>query len=185
MFADDEEKTRVAALLNIIGLVIIAILVLRSLAALALGGADHLPSLAIPVLIIALLVATLVVMHSGYVRLACFMFPSIAFGAATLFMLRLGGIRLPISSFYLLAIVSAGLLLGGRAVIGFAALCIATGVGIVLVETSGHIPSEVHITPASALVVLILLCVATSVLMGLASRGCASWWRRTTPSTRS
>jgi signal transduction histidine kinase/CheY-like chemotaxis protein len=170
VFTSDEEKTRVAALLNIIGLVIIAILVLRSLAALALGGADHLPSLAIPGLIIALLVATLVVMRSGYVRLACFMFPLIAFGSATLFMLRLGGIRLPISSFYLLAIVSAGLLLGARAVIAFTALCIATGVGIVLVETSGHIPSEVHITPASALVVLILLCVATSVLMGLASR---------------
>jgi signal transduction histidine kinase/CheY-like chemotaxis protein len=184
VFADDEEKTRVAALLNIIGLVIIAILVLRSLAALALGGADHLPSLAIPVLIIVLLVVTLVVMHCGYVRLACFMFPSIAFGTATLFMLRLGGVRLPISSFYLLAIVSAGLLLGARAVIGFTALCIVTGVGIVLVETSGHIPSEVHITPASALVVLILLCVATSVLMGLASRSITDAFARYRQSNR-
>jgi signal transduction histidine kinase len=183
VFADDE-KTRVAALLNIIGLVIIAILILRSLAALALGGADHLPSLAIPVTIITLLVTMLIVMHCGYVRLACFLFPLIAFGPATLFMLRLGGIRLPISSFYLLAIVSAGLLLGGRAVIGFTVLCIATGVGIVMVETSGHIPSEVHITPSSALVVLILLCVATSVLMGLASRSITEAFARYRQSNR-
>ena len=163
----NEEKTRAAALLNIIGLGTVVLAGSRALAAFVLEK-ESVPDM-VPVLIVVLLTGVLVVLHYGYVRLACFMFPLVKFGLATMTMLYFGGIRLPIANFYILTIVSAGLLLGGRAVVGFAALCSVTAVGIVLLETSGNIPSELQITPVACLVVLILVCVAASVEIFLAS----------------
>ncbi len=167
----DEELTRAAALLNTIGLVTIALGVSRVLAGFVLAR-ESIPDL-VPLLVAVLFTGILVMLRYGYVRFACLMYPMMKFGLATMTMLSFGGIRLPIANFYLLAIVSAGLLLGGRAVIGFVILCSLTGTGIVLLETSGYIPSELQITPVSCLFVLVIICLATGMEMYLASRSIA------------
>ncbi|MBI3799424.1 MAG: response regulator [Deltaproteobacteria bacterium] len=164
----EEEQTRAAALLNIIGLGGVIIGGSRTLAAFVLEK-ESVPDL-VPVVMLVLSMGMLVLLRYRYIRFACLMLPLIKFGVATLTMLYFGGIRLPINNFYLLAIVSAGLLLGERAVIGFAVLCFVTAVGIVSLETSGYILSDLRITPVSGLVALLIGCVITSLEMYLASR---------------
>jgi signal transduction histidine kinase len=118
-----------------------------------------------------LTVGTLVLIRYGYVRLSCLIACLVGVGIATSAMFYLGGIRRPVYNLYLLMIASVGLLLGGRAAIGFAALCIVTGLGLMLGEILGLLPPpSLFATPQSAWAVQSGQCVAMAVLMYLASR---------------
>lgn len=141
----DEEKTRVAALLNIMALGGFVLVGIRGLVSFVLRS-DPAP-VALAGLLMGLMVGMLILIRYGYVRLAGLILPLAGFGVATITMFYLGGIRLPISNFYLFAIVAAGLLLGGRAVIGFAVACIVAGSGLVLAETFGLLLSPAALVP--------------------------------------
>src|SRR5215510_6715806 len=170
VFADDEEKTRVAALLNTISLAGLFIVGLRGLATFIFQP-NPVPFVAFTVLGMAVAVGTLVVLRFGYVRLAGLVSCLIGVGIATTGMFYFGGIRRPVYNLYLLTIASGGLLLGGRAAIGFAALCIVIGLGLMLGEIFGLLPpATLAVTPQSAWAIQSMQCIGMAMLMYLASR---------------
>jgi two-component system, sensor histidine kinase and response regulator len=168
---DDDEKTRVAALLNVMLVSSVIVGTVRSgLTFFALQTQDPVPA-AVPELATVLCVGILVLLRYGYVRLAGLALPLLGFAMATLAMVYFGGIRLLISNFYVLAIVGSGLLLGERAVIGFAALCLVAIVGLTQAEIFGLVsPPAVPITPGAAGTAQSVHCLGAAVLMYLASR---------------
>ncbi|MBI3795933.1 MAG: response regulator [Deltaproteobacteria bacterium] len=170
VFADDE-KTRVAALLNIMLLSsLIVSSVMFSLVFFVLQQNDPVP-VEVPGLLIVPLAGILVLLRYGYVRLACLILPLLGFGVATITMVYFGGIRLLISNFYMMGIVAVGLLLGGRAVFGFAALCLVAIVGLTQAEIFGLLsPLTVPVTPGAAGAAQGIHCIATAILMYMASR---------------
>jgi signal transduction histidine kinase/DNA-binding response OmpR family regulator len=168
----DEEKTRAAALFYIFAWTTILLLVLRgSLAIVFLPTAALSSNLWGNGLGIVTAFGTLRLARSGHVRLASFIALSTGFGIVTIFMLTFGGIQLPVSNFYLLMVVSAGLLLGGKAALGFAALCIASYSGLALAETWGLLRAPGPYTAlANVWAAKSAQCLATAILMYLASR---------------
>src|SRR5262245_28463981 len=91
VFADDE-KTRVAALLNVMLLGGIPIGVVMSiLVFFALQKKDPVP-VEIPELVVVAFAGLLVLLRYGYVRLACLILPLFGFGVATITMIYFGGI---------------------------------------------------------------------------------------------
>src|SRR5262249_2132679 len=132
---------------------------------------NPLPFVAFAGLGMALSLGTLVLMRSGYVRLACLVSCLIGVGVATLAMFYFRGIRRAVYNLYLLTIASVGLLLGGRSAIGFAALCIVIGLGLMLGEIFGLLPpTTLVVTPQAAWAVQSMQCIAMAMLMYLASR---------------
>jgi signal transduction histidine kinase/DNA-binding response OmpR family regulator len=173
VFPGDEEKTRVAALLNIMALAALFLVVLRTLSSFALR-AEVYTSVTFFMIFAAqlgVMVGILALTRYGYVRFAGFTLPLSGFITATIFMFYNGGIRLPVVNFYLFAIVASGLLLGGRAAVGFAALCIVASFGLMRAETSGLLPKSIDLIPLDAAwATHSVQCMTVAVLMYLAGQ---------------
>lgn len=134
--ADDEEQTRIAALLNTILLTLLAF------------GAGY--TVASPLLVMTLRqglhanVGTLLVylgllllLRRGLVRAVCGLFVSLHWLMATLVAISYGGVVTPALLSYFSTIVVTGVLLGGRAAIGVAGLSVIAGGGLLAVEERG------------------------------------------------
>ena len=91
----DEEKTRVAALLNTIALASLALFVTCGFISLIFHP-NPLPLVVIAGMMALLAVGTLLLMHRGYVRLAGLLLPSAIWAISTITMFHFGGVRLPI-----------------------------------------------------------------------------------------
>lgn len=145
---EDDEKTRVAGLLNtiLIGLfVIISLVVVSTLAAGDVLERDLLPviiSIAINILIVGLMV----LMRRGQVRLVSILLSLILWGGVTLSINSPdAGIREPGAGGYILAVAIAGLLLGGWGAAIFAAMSTVALSLIYYAEATGRL--IVHIDP--------------------------------------
>ncbi len=166
----DEEKTRIAALLNVIALGTGILMAVRAIGTILFQPNPY-PFVLFAALGEMVMVGTLVVIRRGHIRFASLVSCLIAMGLATLSMAYFGGIRRPVYNLYLLTIASAGLLLGGRAAIGFAALGIVAGLGLMLAEINQFAPVyAVAVTPQVVWVIQSGQCAAMAMLMYLASR---------------
>jgi PAS domain S-box-containing protein len=172
VFEDDVDKTRVAWLLNIILLTLIARAIFIRFVT---GSEPSRPSLVVP-FVLALL-AIMFVMHKGAVRLAsaatvCVFWLSLSQAAS-----ETGGLHSIGFRNYILPVIMAGLLLGRRAAIVTAAASILAGIGMWLAERNGLIqysadtarPFELLITHAiSLMMAAVLVTLATrSIEQGL------------------
>ncbi|MBI3799425.1 MAG: response regulator [Deltaproteobacteria bacterium] len=169
----DEEKTRVAALLNIIGWVGLGVVVLRVFAFFVSPVDQHASATLVGLMgtLTTIFISILLLIHHGYVRFASFIIPVVGFVTTTIAMFYVGGIRAPMANRYLLVIVTCGLLVGGRATLVLATLCIVGGLGIMKVEISGLLPPFTRVlTPQSAWIVQSLQYTEIATLMYLASR---------------
>ena len=80
--------------------------------------------------------AALIAARRGRARLAAALLVAVLYLGATGAVMLAGRIGAALATFYLLAILTAGLLLGGRAVVGVAVLCAATGALLALRSSS-------------------------------------------------
>ncbi len=128
----DPERTRRAALLTVVlRQFLVSLLLLGPLVALALGGEEARGSLFILACALAFNLALYLLLLRGLVTLAIRAFPLGLFLILTWSIAnsRLGG---PIASAYLLVIISAGLLSGGRSAAVYALLCLIALPGLYL-----------------------------------------------------
>lgn len=142
IFPQDEDQTRRALLLNVILNIILIALPVFFIAAI-LGG--HIPRIErILIVIICAWLAILgirLLMLAGKVAMAATFTVIITFLATTLVVYNLGTIRAAATSFYLLAIVIAGLTIGRRAIAWMTAISVLTILALLLAEISGRLPS--------------------------------------------
>ena len=147
IFEDNEDKTRLAGLLNTTLLVAMAVTAMIGIVLLLIGS-DLVLGLAVVVAPVGVQMGVLLMVRAGRVRLASVLL-SIALAAFfTLLSWGSGGVLSPGFSSFVIVILTAGLLLGKRAGVAFAVLGIVGGVGILYTETSNILPPAlIPITP--------------------------------------
>ncbi len=179
-FADDEGKTRNAALLNTILVAVFAAGIGGGLFIAALNPARMLFFSSVGGLVAALSLALWFVMRSGYVKLTGVLLSLMLWGAVTSLMCTGGGgLRATVGAGYFLCIAVAGLLLGARAVTIFTALsALSTGV-IFYAETSGWIPVSLSaLAHATDLITLLMILGLMALLLHFAVQNTARMFAR-------
>ncbi len=169
VFAGDEEKTRIAALLNAILWIFVFICIAAGLFFLFLPN----PELSLPLVGTFLLVnaALLWMMRRGHVSAASLWFLIGFWILMTSVCVFLGGTQSATYWSYVVIVVVAGLLLGGRGGIIFAGLSVVATLGITLAQTANLLPSALGArTPMEQWWPLSLFVMATAGLLNLASR---------------
>jgi|GEM_PF-2331329 len=138
VFPEDEEKTRVARLLHII--LWTSLLVVGGMT-LATPFVEPEPLLSLSFALLGgfavVIAGTLVLVRRGRIFLASIVFLSVVWLMLTFSAFAFGGVNGSSFSAYLVVILIAGLLLGGRASIGFAVLSGFAGLGLLYAEASG------------------------------------------------
>ncbi len=150
IFLDDEDKTRMAGVLNT--------LLLASMLFLTFTGSVLVPfvfavKLYNGLLILALFLTSAIaygLMQRGRVQLASRTFISGLWISFTAFLLFAGGMTSIAAVFYVAGAVMAGLLLGTRAAVVHTAACSLAGLAMVILENSGRAPQRIF--PISPLV---------------------------------
>lgn len=168
-FAEDEEKTRAAALLNAILWIFVFICIAAGIFFLFLPN----PELSVPLVGGFLLgnAGLLWLMRRGHVSAASLSFLIIFWLLMTAVCVFLGGTHSATYWSYIVIVVVAGLLLGGRGGIIFAGLSVVATLGITLAQIAGMLPSALEArTPMEQWWPLSLFVMATAGLLNLASR---------------
>ena len=138
VFEEDEEKTRIARLLNIILLFVMGLVMLFSVP--AWFSTPHIGRIAIELFLALWAVIMLVMLHRGYVRRAGFMLSFTLWAAVTYGTYEAGGFSGSIMSAYFGIILIAELLLGIWAGVLFGGLSIAA-VGLMMyLDSLGLLP---------------------------------------------
>ncbi len=178
VFADDEEKTRVASILNTIVLATLTLSVAFAIVTPVISPNPGFSLVFTGALILPQLCA-LYLMHRGRVQLASILLSSMLWGIITLSAATAGGLRSTSFGIYILVILVAGLLLGVRTAVVFIALSVASGLGMVYAETIGLLPEPlIANTPTSLLTVQIVSFAAAVALLYLATRSINQALRR-------
>ncbi|MEJ5309525.1 MAG: GAF domain-containing protein [Anaerolineae bacterium] len=169
VFAGDEEKTRVAALLNAILWIFIFICIAAALFFLFLPN----PELSLPLAGVFLLVnaGLLWMMRRGRVSTASLLFLLGFWTLMTAVCFFLGGTYSATYWSFVVVVVVAGLLLGGRGSLIFAGLSVVATLAITLAQTADLLPGRLGVrSPMEQWWPLSLFVMATAGLLNLASR---------------
>jgi signal transduction histidine kinase len=168
-FPQDEDKTRRALLLNVVlNTFIVALPVI--FVGIILGG----PIPRVERILIIITCAWLTVfgtrltMLAGRVAAAAILTVVITFIATTLAVYNLGTIRAPVTSFYLLTIVMAGLTIGRRAIIWMTALSAVTIILLLRAEINGLLPRPTFTVNITQGVTFTVVFAIVSILLYLA-----------------
>jgi methyl-accepting chemotaxis protein len=169
VFEGDEDKTRIAGLLNTISLSFLVVAVLGGGATLA---QDVLPlNVAIVATALALVTAVQVLMRRGAVRAASLILSAGLWLMITYITATGGGVMAVTLSSYILVILMAGLLAGGGWGFVAAGLSAAAGVVLYVVEINGLLPTLQEPTPEFSLLIEIVHFGLVAVLIYLPVRG--------------
>lgn len=173
VFEGDEDKTRMAMLLNTILLVLLARAVLfRGISWLEEAAQSPRPGLFVPLTV--LLLGMIFLMRRGYVRLASVITVISFWLSLTVVAVINGGIHSTGFRNYIIPVIIAGLLLGRWAAVSVAGLSILAGLVMWQAEISGLMPAllvpgtslELLITHAiSLLIIAVLVTLATRSIM--------------------
>ncbi|HXV44611.1 MAG TPA: PAS-domain containing protein, partial [Anaerolineae bacterium] len=167
---DDEEKTRVAGLLNIILLATIAANIAYN-PILVVFLANPAPILVIDGVFLLLEIGLLVLMRRGYIQVTSILLLFLVWIHVTFVLYSFGGMRSPALNGYIILVLIAGLLLRGWGALGFAGLSVVSSLAILLAELRGILPvSFVALTPAYIWSGLFMILMVTAVLLYLANR---------------
>ena len=171
VFPDDEDKTRAAQVLNTLLLGTMGVLVLAGIAT-PLIFVEKLYNLILGSMFFLVMAVTHWVTQCGRVRLASAMFVSGIWIVFTVFLCFAGGMTSIVTVFYVAGTVTAGLLLGERAALIYAAACSLAGLGMVIAEANGFLPSRVFPVPARVGWLDMVLCLlVTLTALNLTLRG--------------
>lgn len=166
---EDEEKTRLAALLNTILLAYIVAGFVIAGSMLLIAPESIARSLTVVVATL-LAIGEWLLMRRGYVRLTSWLLVSGLWVMSTVLVIVSGGLRgSPFGYFY--AIILGPFLLGSRVGLGFGLLSIMTGLGLALLEANTNLfPPAAELTPAEFWVIQSTVIVIVLLLIVLANR---------------
>ncbi len=165
---EDEDKTRVARLLNTILLALIALLPVIFAGGLA-GGNFTTAVYVIVAVTWVVNVGLWFLVRRGWLALVSSALLVILVSAVTAAVYFGGTIRIPGIAFYVLAILIAGLTLGRRAATGVAVLSALIVLGLFLAETRSLLPAPSPTTIAQW-ITFTTICALTTVLLHLSSQ---------------
>lgn len=168
----DEEKTRQANLLNIILVAMITILSLANVLSLAISLANNQGLTQSLGSIIGVLIMGLAfyLMRQGHVRASSTILIGVIIGVVTTGITTSNGGSSPIVSGYMVAIVAAGLLLGGRGAFLATGIVLMMLVGVNILESNGWLVIPQTETAASSIAVIYTSnFVAIAILLRLAA----------------
>jgi GAF domain-containing protein len=168
VFKGDEDTTRMARLLNAVLLSFLGAVFVYGIIAIALPN----PQAALPLvgLVIVMNLVAFFLMRRGRVQAASLLFSSAVWLFLTAVAVLFGGVSGPAFFGYIVVVVVAGLLLGGRAALFFAGLSIVTGLGMVWAEGRGIMPPPLGPNlPISIWAALTLYVILTAALLQIAT----------------
>ena len=172
----DEDKMRIARLLDVILLAFLAMTVLYGALSLILVAVPY-PVLMIVGMLILLASCGLLLNRRGHVHLASVLLLASLWATITLGTFGFGGVSGPGLSGYIVFILMAGLLLGGGAGLVSAGFSLVGGLGILFAEIAGALPpSIVPITPEYTWIVVTATLIMSAVLLYLATRSISEPW---------
>ncbi len=139
VFTDDEDKTRRAAVLNIlfvVGIFGLAVIMLGNW----LGGRTPYPAFLLNFSLVFVSIALYVLLRRGHVTITSYLWVLALHIGITAGCALLGTIRTPTTSLYFALIVAAGLLIDVRTMVFVAALSSLSVAGLIVAENSGWLP---------------------------------------------
>jgi PAS domain S-box-containing protein len=167
---EDKDKTRAAGLLHTILLIILAALAIIFIIE-PFFVTNPIPIWVIEIGLTVPVVSSIILMRRGYVRLASILLALTIWVGVTIANFVLGGLNSAAPINYIPVIIIAGLLLGGRAALGFAGLTAITGAVMLYSHTKGTFPPPITApTPAISWLKLTYTSLATAILLDLAIR---------------
>jgi len=143
LFADDEEKTRVASVLNTLLLSLMAAAVAYAVVA-PIVATNPARRVLIAGPVILVMPALLLVMRRGYVRLAGVVLNAGLWLIATATVVIAGGVRAPEFGAYLIVVLTSGVLLGWRAALGTAAFSLVAGLALFGATNAARLPTPYY-----------------------------------------
>jgi methyl-accepting chemotaxis protein len=172
VFPGDEEKTRIAGMLNTILLVLLGVMVLSTL---SLPFAEGVMQGVVPVAGLAgLALGALLLLRAGLVRPAAWLFSFVVWLADSALVVVSGGVSGPMVVGPVVAILIGGMLLGAWAALAFAGLAILSYVVTYLLEMSNRLPAALISTaPLTGLASSIGNALMAAALLYLATRSLA------------
>jgi GAF domain-containing protein len=169
VFEGNEDKTRVARLLNAVLWAFMGLMLAYGISTLLLPNPRE--ALAYVATSMAVSLIALLLMRRGHVRLASVVFLGTAWLLLTLVALAFGGMDGVAVFGYVIVVVMAGLLLGGSGGFVFAFLSIVTGLALVWAERNGFLPPPVGPSPPLAgWAAMSLYVLMTATLLYIANR---------------
>jgi two-component system sensor kinase FixL len=179
---EDEEKTRIAALVNNFLLVTLAAALLFPIAATPIRAVDP-TRLMLNLICVSAVVAMaglMILLRCGYVRLTGVLLSFVLWMTSTASLIIFGGIRNSGITGYYLTIVVVSLVLGGRILFLFTLWNSLTIAGVFYAETAGIIITSFFTPPALVdLLTLLVTLVCTALLAYVAVRRIADAYERT------
>jgi GAF domain-containing protein len=170
IFEGDQDKTRVASLLNVVLWAMMAITAFSAIALLFLATELQI-GVAVVFVMLVLNVGSLLLMHRGQVRFASMIALSQQWLMYMGFVFVAGGVDTAFVVGPVTALVMAGLLLGGRASVIVAGLSAVTGLIAVWLESNGLLPAAIALVlPVNAWLVWVVNLALISVLLYLSAR---------------
>jgi PAS domain S-box-containing protein len=165
----DEDKTRLASLLNIILLATLAVNLAYSVT-LLITIPDPILNLIVNGILFLLELASLFFLIRGRIQLASAILVAAMWLYSNFVIFVFGGSQSPAIIVYFLVILIAGLLLGGRTAVGFSIISVFAGLALLVAETKGFLPpSLIPITPVYTWIAYIMGILVTAVLLHLAT----------------
>jgi GAF domain-containing protein len=167
VFPNDEDKTRIAAILNTILLGTIALLGLLTVMQGFIGAKTYLSqTTGVLAALVIVSAGLLVLMRRGYIRTAGFLFVAMGWILLTIQAWTYSGLRDATFIAYVVVIVMAALLSGARASLGFAAISVVAGWVFAYLETTGKFNGygDAPYPTAIAMTVIFLLVTLVSYL---------------------
>ncbi len=173
VFEGDDEKTRVASLLNttlwsILAIVIVSVNLLAMLSPYAVVA-----DLVTGVVMVLAIAGLQVLMRRGRVRLSSVLFVLLLMFMLTAVLALYGGIRSGMGAVYLLIVTMAAMLIGRRGAWAMGLLVVLVSLGLYLAEIGGWI----YVEPAAEIVMIgdwvifVTMLAMTVFLVGAAARG--------------
>ncbi|MBN1953575.1 MAG: GAF domain-containing protein [Anaerolineae bacterium] len=155
---EDQNKTRVASLLNVMLLTILAATVVGTAIVIPLEPGEFVFNLAFGVVLTLLVLWLRWLVRRGRLQFVGTVLSTVLWISITILIYMGNGIRDPIMSGYFLVVIVASLLLGAGGTIAFGALSIAAAVGLLYAETAGLI--TVSFTESAGIVELMMITAA-------------------------
>ena len=169
VFPEDEDKTRSALLLNV---VLNTFLVALPVTIIGVLLAGRVPRFEKSIIIVTLtwltIFGTRLLMLKGQVAIAGIVTVTIIFIATTLVIYNVGTIRAPVTSFYILSIVMAGLVISRHAIAWMAGLSAVTIITLLFAEIYGLLPQPTLTVTITQGITFTVIFAIISILLYLA-----------------
>ena len=174
-FPNDEEKTRIAGLLNVILLVIFVSAVVLPLTLILVAPETRAINAATAIATTGLMLALKIALQRGYVQLVGWLLSSILFGITTFTALAFSDQNAYNIAGYFLVIAVASLIVGDRAAITFGLLGILSSLLMMLAQGSDNLPGEATVLEALTFSAALGM---TSLLLRSAARSITAGFER-------